>query len=60
MRGALQGHEGWKEVTEDEKIVIHFVSKCRLGTCQVEVTKPDFGCAVSFLKLWEETKVKKS
>lgn len=58
MRGALQGHEGWKGVTENNKLAIHSISKCQLGTCQVEVTEPDVGCAVSFLKLWEETKVK--
>lgn len=59
MRRTLQGHEGWKRVTVNDKLLTHSTSKCLLGTCQVEVTEPAFiGCAVSFLKLWEETKVK--
>lgn len=48
-----------ERVTANDKLVIHSISKCLLGTGQVEVTEPEIiGCAVFFLKLWEETKVK--
>lgn len=44
----------------NDKLVIHSVSKCPVGICQVDVTEPDIGCALSFLKLWEETKQESS